>query len=157
MIVRLQKDLRRDGDPIYLPEEKPILALKPVADGAFLYSTEGKLVGQSLFDETGATVSVGDAKSYRVEKKNGQIEIKPFVPDEKAFSYEPFGNVEKENYTLYEYRPGSRLPTVAARVTPEPLDHDYYYANLSEDSNVFRTLLFAVTLSAVARLPEVRE
>ena len=153
MIVHLPKDLRYDADPIYLPEDDPYLVLQPGPDGAFLISMEGKLVGQSLFDEAGATVSIGDAKSYRVENTSLGVRISPLVPDEKAYSYEPFGNVPGANYTLYEYRPGSRQPFVAARVTPEPLDPAYYYADLDEGSNVFRTLLLVLTVARVANEP----
>lgn len=158
MIVHLPKDPNPNGDLIYLPEEKPYLALKPVADGVFLYSKEGKLVGQSLFDETGATVSIGDSRSYRVEKDvSGSVVIKPLVADDKANGYELFGNIPGGNYTLYEYLPGVVLPKVAARVTPEPLDLKFYYADLSEESNVFRTLLFTVTVNAVVKLKRVEE
>ena len=154
MIVHLPKDLRYDCDPIPLPEEDPYLYLKPVEDGVFLYSLEGKLVGQSLFDEFGATVSVGDAKSYRVEWAGEKIAVRPFPDEDRACFYEPFGNVKGANYTLYEYRQGEKIPVVAARVTPEPLDPDYYYVKLSEESNVFRTLLLTVAASHVSQTPK---
>ena len=148
MIVRLPRDLRVSEESVCVPEKDPELVLKPVEDGVFLYSVAGKLVGQSLFDQIGATVSVGDAKSYRIDKdEGGKIRFAPFVEDEKSFRYETYGNVGVNNYSLYEYRPGSVLPVLAARVTPEPLDHDYYYADLSESANVFRTLLFVATVS----------
>ena len=150
MIVRLPRDLRTTRQALRLPEGDPELVLQPVEGGVFLYSVAGKLVGQSLFDETGATVSVGDAKSYRIENEGGKPKFAPFVNDEKSFRYETYGNVGKNNYSLYEYRPDSVRPVLAAQVTPEPLDDAYFYANLSEDANVFRTLLFVATVSCLS-------
>ena len=150
MIVRLPRDLSSQA-VFSLPEDAPEVFLRTYEDAAYLYGESGKLVGQILYEGGGATVSVGDAPSYRVQKHEGSgLSIVPFVPSEKTLSYETFGNLAKANYTLYEYHPGVVRPEVAARVTQEPLDPTFFYADLSERSNVFRTLLLVVALARIA-------
>lgn len=146
MLVHLPKDFRYCSDPIFLPERDPYLALQPIPKGFLLHSTGGKLVGQSFFDKKSATIAVGDAKSYRVELKKDLL-ITPVVADEKALRYEPFGEVQKGVYSIYEYSPGSVRPLLAARITDDPDDPDFFYANLAEECNVFRMLLFVSTVA----------
>ena len=152
MIVRLPRDLATIGGPIFLPEGDPYLALSSVSGNVYLYSIEGKLVGQILFDGYCATVSICDAPTYFVQKSGAKIDICALPQAGVKARYELFGNASKSAYTLYQYNVGEVLPVVAARVTPEPLDSAYYYADLSEGSNVFRTLLFAVAIARLSRV-----
>lgn len=151
MIVYLPRDVRSFGGPIGLPKEDPYLSLRTVKGDVYMQSTEGKLVGQILFDEGCATVSVGDAQSYCVTKNGGKIAIDPFAKEGGKIRYEVFGNTKELAYTLYQYRAGVIQPVVAARVTPDPIDRAFYYADLSDDCNVFRTLLFAVAIADFSR------
>lgn len=149
MLVELPKRMIFAGGDIPLPSDEPYLILTAIKNGIMLYSLAGKLLGQIFTDKKGATVAVADSYTYRVTKTNGGAAIKPAENNISVAvpTYDIFGNVDKYSYELYEYRKGTVQPFGAAKVTTSPATDLSYKAFLSEDCNIFRSLLLVAAIS----------
>lgn len=135
------------GGDIIIPFGLSLIKLSIIKDGLLLYSEVGTLVGQILFGNDEATITVADSGSYRISGFGGKFTIANQSEGKVMPKYETFGNVPNYNYTLFEYRPGNVKPTEAARITAMPLNEEEYKVVLNEDCNIFRTFLLVAAIS----------
>lgn len=160
MILTIKKALHKQKEDVCL---SPIgnefrIFVSSFRKGFYLYTEDGRQVGQVIFENGAATITAVDSSSMLVYACGGGIAVKKKTYSEeekrsvqaaetqriKSTEYFTQGEVKNYNYRIFEQE-GKKSMEVAA-IIPDISDESNYRVRIAETGNILKLLMVIISI-----------